>query len=743
MRATRRGAVCAATLALVLAVSTSGVAAAAPTWRLTALPWTTPGPATTWLSGVSCTGGTCLAVGRLSSQGSVPLAETRTGSGWTALPAPAPPASDGEWTSVSCATPTFCAAVGEEEPVQLDPVVGSVTLLGSTWDGATWTTSVLGTFVGLSLAQLFAVSCGGTTCVALGEAGTPDQPLGYELSGGTWKGTNPPGPAESALTSISCADSSDCTAVGEEQDGDALVDTLRAGTWTSIVVPPPSGSDLSPSGISCWGPSTCDAVGTWNLAVAQGGSDPVGMLLQITGATVRVVQFPVAVAELHSVVCFSATSCIANGGEADGDGQTAIAATLSGSIWTAAPLPSPSGDLSFGSLGCSSVTSCEVVDGSDAASLVATTWSLDEPPVLSGPPQSRLTGLACPYAGHCIAVGTYASPSYSARPFVESLRAGSWARTIPALPAGAVAATLSGLACPGPHDCVAVGGWTDAAGRTRPYVDVMTRGTWTPTSLPIAADYPIAALRGVSCSSTTACVAVGTASSDGSSCETCGSLPIAATLSGSVWTITFVAKLPVPGVLGNSASLTSVSCWAKARCVAVGLWYPDGAFQSSGLIDTLDGTWRSVSAPSPKAAIEADLDGVSCVSSSECQLVGQFETDRQNPIDLSAIPFPLFETGAATGSWRLDRPTGAPVPTGSLDGISCSNGTTCAAVGANGIDAVTAELIGGTWHAATAPPAPGHDSANLAAIACLAYSGCVSVGSTTANGATVPVVATP
>ena len=78
-----------------------------------------------------------------------------------------------------------------------------------------------------------------------------------------------------------------------------------------------------------------------------------------------------------------------------------------------------------------------------------------------------------------------------------------------------------------------------------------------------------------------------------------------------------------------------------------------------------------------------------------------------------------------------------------MDDVTCPSVTTCAAVGTNGTDALTATLSDSNWSATTSAPPAGYSSVELNAIACLPYSECESVGQAFGNGATVPVLATP
>jgi hypothetical protein len=745
-------------VALFVMGAVPGVASASMPWNVQRFPWTIGGPLGMQLNGISCASGMCMAVGDAQRSGDVvPLAEIRDSAGWSQVPTPTtstnPPIGPPRWAAVSCTSPTFCVVVGEEN-MPLDPVVGETDLLGMVWNGSTWTTTVLSNYVGLVQSALTAISCSGTTCVAVGSTGDPPWPIVEELSAGVWSGGELPccsitSDATAEFSSVSCSDPTDCTAVGEDSKGNAVVDTLSGGTWTSQLVEPPTGDDLEPSSVSCWGPSECDAVGTWNLFTGPpgAGSDPSGLLLQISGSSTTVSQVPglPSLSQLGAVSCVSAEDCIAVGSTDEASNEVAVSAALSGATWTISTLPSnTSSTPPYTSLGCSSTSSCEVVGGANAAALSGSTWTIDDPPALDGPPLASLAGLACPYAGHCIAVGSFTGPTQPRRPFVETLNSDTWSLSIPNLPVGAVTAELSGVSCPGPHDCVAVGSWTDTSDVSHPYADLMTRGTWTAIPLTMSATTPNpqqSELNDISCSSDTECVAVGASvwgEGGGGGCGNCAAQPIVAELNGTTWA---TAYLPGPFGLANSAMLTSVSCWATRHCDAVGLWWEYGQPYSQGLVETLNGGWHPSRAPSPKRATEVSLNGISCSAANACQIVGVFQGSAVDE-DLNPIQFPLFESGTSSGHWVLQRPSGTPA-VGWLDAIACPTATTCAAVGSSGTKALTATLSNGRWSVASARPPSGYGSVTLSAVACLPFSGCESDGQAVSGAGSVPVWAVP
>src|SRR5438105_4462155 len=70
-------------------------------------------------------------------------------------------------------------------------------------------------------------------------------------------------------------------------------------------------------------------------------------------------------------------------------------------------------------------------------------------------------------------------------------------------------------------------------------------------------------------------------------------------------------------------TLTGVTCTSASNCWAVGYFNNDAAVQT--LIERWDGSsWTTVSSPNGSASENNYLNGVTCVSASECWAVGYF-----------------------------------------------------------------------------------------------------------------------
>lgn len=176
-------------------------------------------------------------------------------------------------------------------------------------------------------------------------------------------------------------------------------------------------------------------------------------------------------------------------------------------------------------------------------------------------------------------------------------------------PARARTSELAGVSCPTTTSCMAVGNYTNSAGRLRPYSALWSSGTWTIRSAKAIHGKAETLFQDVSCFAAGSCVAVGDAVKPGSAA-------FAEQFAGSAWT-----AMPVSA--GSRTGFNSVSCPTASYCVAV------GGRGSKSLIQAWDGSdWAAQPAPVTKAPFTTDdLLHVSCVSPTLCTAVGY----RHNP----------------------------------------------------------------------------------------------------------------
>jgi hypothetical protein len=214
------------------------------------------------LGGVSCpTTVDCTAVGYYrNSTGILPLAEARSSSGWVIKAAP-PPAGSGfaVLNAVSCSAVTACSAVGSSRS---SPAPGTTTGFAERWDGSTWTVQTMASPSTADSVNLSSISCASSAnCTAVGyySGSTSERStLAEGWDGTTWTiqpSPNPPGMQGSEFSAVSCVTTTNCTAVGwsfstgaivalaERYSGPSTPTSLTAAPQL-VIFPPPAGVGL-------------------------------------------------------------------------------------------------------------------------------------------------------------------------------------------------------------------------------------------------------------------------------------------------------------------------------------------------------------------------------------------------------------------------------------------------------------------------------------------------------------------
>jgi hypothetical protein len=447
------------------------------------------------------------------------------------------------------------------------------------------------------------------------------------------------------------------------------------------------------------------------------------------------------------------------------------AATPAWSVVTnPSPLAPPSGTIE--SVACATSTACFAVGDNNGGSTFAeqwdgTAWSLVSLPSPAGT-AALIEGVVCPSATSCVAVGRangVNGTTFTIAPLIEQWDGSSW--SVVPNPAASKSGALFAVTCLSSAFCVAVGGNT-AGSLTERWNGI----SWTLVPDPVAAS---ASLRGVACTTTTNCFAVG---------ETVlgpSSKMFVERYNGSSWS---AAAFPKPGGTTSYTTLLGVSCPTATTCFMVGSSATKLGAQSKTLIERWNGTgWGIVSSPNAPGstapilqATSSELDGVTCLTATDCTAVGAVNAtigftggtliERWNGTRWTIVPSPNpvtahgqtlgavacssdslcfaagneYETHQALmeqwngTTWSISAP-----PTGSSQGqfaaVSCLDSTTCFAVGHNdagpGSQTLIAQGSGTTWSITPSPnpTAVSPSQTTLSGVACASATSCFAVGS--------------
>ena len=372
-------------------------------------------------------------------------------------------------------------------------VVGVLAVMPTSATAAAWGIQPTPNPPAATSSQLLGVSCpSASACTAVGAYATSSilgASLAERWNGSTWEIQPTPNPApgdgsNDSLDAVSCASTSACMAVGfsDVAGASTLAESWNGSTWAIEPTPSlPAGSFGGRlNGVSCPSATDCVAVGYYE----NSSSIDVPLAERWNGSTWMIQATPTpngsTGSDLNGVSCASLNACTAVGSIASGNVFLPISKTLAerwdGSTWVIQPTPNPTinGSLpsdALNGVSCSSgllSSGCTAVgdynsDGNPltlAENWNGKTWSVQPTPNPSPPSNalSVLRAVSCTYgliAPRCAAVGgqgVFASSQFAFR------RQGlTWTVQPMPLPPGVVSSVLSGMSCTSATACTAVG----------------------------------------------------------------------------------------------------------------------------------------------------------------------------------------------------------------------------------------------------------------------------------------------
>lgn len=659
---------------------------------------------------------------------------------WRQQRVPAPEGPNGTLNAVTCTGAQTCTAVG----FYINPL-GEQRTLAERWNGSAWVMQPTPTLAGANLSYLDAISCrAANDCVAVGafiRSGIRQEPLAERWNGSSWTVEPVPIPTAShggVLNGVSCTAANACMAVGSllpVENSVTLSERWNGTKWEleASTATPAGATEAALKAVSCTGPRSCEAVGGYTTA--NPAFYPTKLLAEVwNGArwTVQATPPPSGSdgGSLGGVSCVATNACTAVGGYFTQGSQVpnaTLAERWNGARWTREPTPDLP-DAGFGTLGsvsCATSTSCVAVVSVSARvpSPVSERWNGSSWSVqrLSKPAGevSSVIGVSCPEVNACVAVGGsgFALPSGLFELFAtvaERWSGSSWTLEKTANATGTAKASLSALSCAGAAWCDAVGSFRTApAGTHGLWADGWDGSKWVLQTVPTPFGSKSSELAGISCTSPSACTAVGQWISSAGAKH-----PLAVHWNGHHWTL---ATVPAPaGAIGPS--LGGVSCTGAHACMAVGD-YTTSAGEKT-LAERWDGkAWSVVSTPDPAGASPSSLAAVSCPN--DCWAVGKTRIGGKTAA--------LAELWNGT-RWEIKATATIPGATASVfTGVSCTGASACTAVGYYAAGQ-TLETLAERWNGAawTKQTAPNPEVDPVASVSCGVVNACAAVGGTLA-----------
>ncbi len=481
--------------------------------------------------------------------------------------------------------------------------------------------------------------------------------------------------ADTTITSVSCHSSTFCMAVGWTYDygiNNAYAAKWNGHSWssTSAVQYTYNGytEDQDLYGVSCASATSCVAVG-YAEEVAY-GDEALTETWNGSKWTLEIANTGRYYPTLDSVSCSSPTDCHAVG-YADGDEPVAV--TWDGASWSIDTVPTYSSDEHYlYGVSCASSTDCVAVgtvayDEALILSYNGTTWTQVD---ASGPGSDNfLYGISCPTTSSCIAVG-YQDTFGTAVGLIEKITVSAGVAEVASTTSGSNPyisfVALKAVSCTSSTFCVAVGYGSNTGDDAYDTFAESYNGTsWKQIKSATVGRDDFEELLGISCTSSTSCVSGGYYYGGSTAFVY---LPLVESLSKGAFSATSISDARTPG-----GYVSGISCPSAKMCIAVGSFYTEET--DTPIVEMWNGkTWTLVVVPKP-GAMYYELEAVTCTSTSFCMIVGGYGGE-----DSAGAPVVMTFNGS---SFTLHN-----VPVGAADSedaylyaVSCASPSACLAAG--------------------------------------------------------------
>ena len=371
---------------------------------------------------------------------------------------------------------------------------------------------------------------------------------------------------------------------------------------------------------------------------------------------------------LYGVSCPSSSFCVAVGEYFNQVADQTFIESWNGTAWATVSSPDVSDtDLEvLVAVSCSSVSFCMATGYSvDAQGYMQTlmeewngaAWSIVASPNASSHDQN-LEAVSCVSGTFCMAVGWYKSQAEDNVALIEDWNGSSW--TLGSGPANGM--EMEGVSCVEAAFCMATTTFTGSL--ESPSFAQWNGSAWSAVSSPSLGTLYF--LYGVSCSSATLCVAVGTY-------EESGAPPtLIEEWNGASWTVGNSVSVP-----GQANGLVTVSCLSAGFCMAAGY---AGSLSLTEYLTSTSNYWNYASSPNSGGDPEFDdMYGVSCSGPSFCMTAGYYTAAYQVPSETS-----IEEWNGS--SWSILSSPNSPQPPldgGAVLAAELYGGTNCSCANAD------------------------------------------------------------
>lgn len=275
---------------------------------------------------------------------------------------------------------------------------------------------------------------------------------------------------------------------------------------------------------------------------------------------------------------------------------------------------------------------------------------------------------------------------------------------------------VSDVWCVAPEMCMAVGGFDNPSlTLDGPFANEWNGRSWALKSMPSPAGAKVSATFAVSCTTASACTAVGYSAGKANPAS------LAERWNGLKWSI---EPTPNPPKQTNDA-LSDVACPASHLCLAAG--YVRGSNGHWPLFaEKWNGSkWSLMTLPSPAGAVQSNVEAMSCATTTACVVIGNYGTTTTSARKGN------FISAWSGGAWTT-KVIQLASKSAFIRDVSCTSATTCTAVGSDltgSSPAVVLRWTGGAWSLQNFA----NSSAYVLGVSCTASNLCTAVGASSAH----------
>ncbi len=360
-----------------------------------------------------------------------------------------------------------------------------------------------------------------------------------------------------------------------------------------------------------------------------------------------------------------------------------------------------------------------VVARSPIASAGSSQGSIVPSPNVTTTQNNYLQSTSCTSTTFCMAVGYYSTGSYD-QTLIEEWNGTSWSIVTSQNTSTAQNNELEGVSCTSTTFCMAVGYYN--GGGSSPdetLIEEWKGASWSTVTSPNATTTGDNILSGVSCTSTGFCMTAG----DYCSAGNCSSVfqTLVEEWSGTSWSIVTSSNTTTT----QNNYLQGVSCTSTSFCMAAGYYYT-GSYDQTLVLEWKGTSWSVVTSPNTSTTEANVLYGVSCTGSTFCMATGYYYNSTY------ATDSTLVLEWSGTSWSVVTSPNICPTCRNYLYGVSCSSTSFCLAVGEdfnNGNAYTLAEEWNGTsWSIITSASTNTTQQNLLNGVACTSTAFCMAAG---------------